>query len=298
MSFIDSFIQGGFHGQIAIDFMLIISAMLVFTLVNSKFALRLWTETKGKKFDVQRIVNYTGIIFPAAFVFYALFGLDLNIPCMGPVCLFDYKGGGLLFHNFNYAILARVFSTVNGGHVLCWIGILTAYFSIMYMEKKSEFHAGKALLSALGLIALSEFHWNMFYLVYLVFVTHSFEMVTLGGFVISQLWLVTVIMIWFYYYRNFLLKMLPIILPVTFVFFAGWFSIGFPITLTSNATTDPNIITQWYSNLTVNGIEIGSWETISTVCIIAYYMVKHSIGQKLETRIAVSVERRLREITR
>ena len=276
--------------------------MLAFTFVNSKFALRLWTNSKGKKVDFQKIVNYVGIIFPAAFVFYALFGLDFGIPCftigIRSVCLFDYKGGALLFHSFNYAVLARVLSVSNSGHIICWLGILTTYYSIMYMERKSQYLAGKALISGLGLIAVSEFFWNMFYLVYLLFVTHTFELVTLGGFIISQLWLVTVILIWFFYYRKFLLKMLPIILPVEAIYFGVWFAEGFHITLTANVTTNPDIITQWYFNLGVNETEIGSWLCISFVTIFAYWFVKNHVWTKIENSIAVYAEQKLREAVR
>ena len=255
----------------------------------------LWKNNKGKKVDFQKIVNYAGIIFPSTYLVYALFGLDLHIPCLdiGKVCFLDYNGGALLFHNLPYALLARTFAEPNTGHVMVWFGILGFYNFVLYIERKSEYRVGKAVICMLGLMALSEFHWNIYYGVYLEFVTHTLVSQVIGGFIISQLWLLTVIFIWYFYYRKFLLKMLAIILPVTTAYFAVWFSIGFPVTLTSNATMDPNIITQWYYNLTVNGIEIGSWFTICVISAFAYWAVKTGFFGKLEKKLGTDIAEKI-----
>ena len=291
MSLIGAFVQGGFNGSIADDFIEILLAMLVFTFINSKLAMRLWRNSRGHKIDFQKIVNYTAIIFPSVFLAYALFGINLGIPCLkvAGYCFLDYNGGALLLHGLNYDLLARVFGKPNSGHVAVWIFILGFYYFVMFLERHGEYFAGKALISTLGMIALSEFHWNLYYGIYLEFVSRTFVTQVLGGFVLSQLWLLTVIFIWYFYYRKFFLKMLAIVLPVTTTYFLAWFADGFPITLTSNATMNPQIYTIWYLNLLVNGIEIGSWAVISLICCFAYWAVKTGFFGKLEKKLGTNL---------
>lgn len=257
------------------NFIEILAVCFLLYFSGTATAKKLWLNE-----HIRRIFTIVVLTVCAGYFVYALIGIPTQ------------TGGALLFHSFDYALLNRVGLVPNTGHTLVWLAILGAFFYVYWLERKSAYGTGilKAMLTTFGFIALSEFYWNMFYFAE-INLNGTFIPDTLGGFVLSQMFLGLVIAVWATFYRKdlFFLRLCLFILPVESVFFVYWFLIGMPVTISAGTY----IFTQWYSNLFVNGLEILSWYVISVTTALAYYQVKKWIEfRKNRAKVSIGLPER------
>lgn len=274
-SLIQSFVQGGFSGTILTNFEDILAFTGIFVFVQSPYFSKLW-DFEYRFIRPRLWFNIIAIVFPAAFVFYGLL----------PTSNWTLYGKSI-----DQIILSRFAGIYNVGHVLVWLGILTAYFSFCYLNRENRYWAPKSALQGLGMISLCEFYWNWYYLASVVQYQHYLPYANIGGFFLGQIWLAYVIAVNYFFFKKDFLKYAGIVLPIVTVYFSIWYLDGFPVTL-SAAGSQAGFITQWYYNIAVNAIEIGSWELIAGISIIAYWIIKH--GQEIENAIALTMENRIK----